>query len=138
MDRAPTVAELADAIGCCDERVLEALQARRSRDAASLSAPTSLGDDQASELQDILGSIEAGYACAEARVELERLLRFTAPRARLALRLRFERDLTQSEIGALLGVSQMQVSRIIRTAIEQLGDIAADEQARAERRPIAA
>jgi RNA polymerase sigma-B factor len=40
------------------------------------------------------------------------------------VRLRFERDLTQAEIGALLGVSQMQVSRILRAAIDQLGAVA--------------
>jgi RNA polymerase sigma-B factor len=55
------------------------------------------------------------------------------------LRLRFECDLTQAEIGKVLGVSQMQVSRIIRAAISQLSDVATYEQERfAERWPIAA
>ena len=126
-DRAPTVAELATALGCSDEKILQALQARRGRDALSLSASPGAGDDQAVALQDQLGSNEPGYARAEARVELEGLLRLVPPRTRLVLRLRFERDLTQAEIGALLGVSQMQVSRIVRAAIEQLNAIATHE-----------
>ena len=127
-DRSPTVAELAATLGCSDERILEALQARRGRDTLSLSAPPGASDDRGTALQDVLGSSERGYARAEARVELEGLLRLVPPRTRLILRLRFERDLTQAEIGALLGVSQMQVSRIVRAAIEQLNGIAMHEQ----------
>ena len=118
------MAELAATLGCSDERILEALQARRGRDTLSLSAPPGASDDRGAALQDVLGSSERGYARAEARVELESLLRLVPPRTRLILRLRFERDLTQAEIGALLGVSQMQVSRIVRAAIEQLNGIA--------------
>jgi RNA polymerase sigma-B factor len=53
-------------------------------------------------------------------------------RSREALRLRFEQDLTQAEIGALLGVSQMQISRIIRRAIDQIRDVADHQQRMAE------
>ncbi len=49
-------------------------------------------------------------------------------RERRILRLRFEQDLTQSEIGELVGCSQMHVSRIIRAALEQLSASAADER----------
>ena len=44
------------------------------------------------------------------------------------LRLRFEHDLTQAEIGALLGVSQMQISRIIRQAVGRLRHVADQQQ----------
>jgi RNA polymerase sigma-B factor len=134
-DRAPTVAELAAALRAGEEDILEALQARRARAAVSLSSPIRLGDDRGSVLEDTLGSGEDGYACAEDRVALERLLRCVSPRVRLVLRLRFERDLTQAEIGELLGVSQMQVSRIIRSAISQLGDVADYEHERSSPRP---
>jgi RNA polymerase sigma-B factor len=136
LDRAPTIPELAAETDCSDEQILEALQARRTRATLSLDAPTGLRDDPSEMLHDRLGSSEHGYAHVEARAELEGLLRVVAPRERLALRLRYERDLTQAEIGALLGVSQMQVSRILRAAIEQLSLVAThDHQLFADRCP---
>ena len=57
---------------------------------------------------------------AEQRATLDRLLRTITPREREVLRLRFEEDLTQAEIGEIVGVSQMQVSRIIRQAVTRL------------------
>jgi len=133
-DRAPTVPQLAAAIGCDDEEILEALHARHARGALSLDAPAAGQDEHGEVLQDTLGSGEDGYAQAENRAELERLLRVVAPRTRIVLRLRYELDLTQAEIAALLGVSQMQVSRIIRGAIDRLGLIAAHDQQLLENR----
>jgi RNA polymerase sigma-B factor len=123
LDRTPTVSELAAAIGSADELVLEALQARGGRSAVSLHAPA-YGQDEQSALQDMLGSSDDGYARAEARVLLDGLLAGVSPRAREVLRLRFEQDLSQAEIGALVGVSQMQISRIIRQALQCLREAA--------------
>lgn len=122
LDRAPTVGELASACGATDEQVLEALQAQRGRNGLSLQAPAG-GEDQ-QELQDTLGASDDGFARAEDRAVLERLLGYLSPRRAIVLRLRFEQDLTQADIGAALGVSQIQVSRIMRAAIEQLREIA--------------
>jgi RNA polymerase sigma-B factor len=123
LDRAPTVSELAAATGSTDEHVLEALQARGGRSALSLHAP-GYGQDEQAALQDTLGSSDDGYARVESRVLLDGLLAGVSPRAREVLRLRFEQDLSQAEIGALVGVSQMQISRILRQAIEQLRHVA--------------
>ena len=122
LDRAPTVAELAEATQSTDELVLEALQARQSRHTLSLHAPTVSGEEAV--LQDCVGGPDDGFAAAEDRADLQGLMAFVPPRTRLALRLRFEEDLTQAEIGELLGVSQMQVSRIIRRGLDQLRDVA--------------
>jgi RNA polymerase sigma-B factor len=122
LDRAPTVAELAEATQSSDEAVLEALQARQSRHSLSLHAPTAAGEDAV--LQDCVGGMDDGFGAAEERADLQELMTFVAPRTRIALRLRFEKDLTQAEIGALLGISQMQVSRIIRRGLDQLRDVA--------------
>jgi RNA polymerase sigma-B factor len=127
LDRAPTVRELADAIAATDEAVLEALQARGAHRGLSLQAPAG-GQETQTVLQDTLGVSEDGYADAEARVLLDGLLAVLPSRSREVLRLRFEEDLTQSEIGALLGVSQMQVSRIIRRALDQVREIAEHQQ----------
>ena len=102
--------------------MLEALQARQSRHALSLHAPTAAGED--AMLQDSVGGPDDGFDAAEERADLQGLLAYVPPRTRLALRLRFEEDLTQAEIGELLGVSQMQVSRIIRRGLDQLRDVA--------------
>jgi RNA polymerase sigma-B factor len=127
LDRTPTVRELAAEIGISDEAVLEAMQTRHARAPLSLQAPVgSAGEDGV--LQDRVRLVEDGYEQVELGEQLEGLLAMVDARARLMLRLRFERDLTQAEIGALLGVSQMQVSRIIRGAIDRLRDIAETQQ----------
>ena len=127
LDRAPTVREIAAALDVSDEEVMEAMQARGARGALSLQAPSGGREDE-SELADRLGFSDTGFELAEMRAELDALLTTVAPRSRTVLRLRFEHDLTQAEIGAKLGVSQMQVSRIIRQALAELR-AAADEQA---------
>jgi RNA polymerase sigma-B factor len=127
LDRAPTVAELATAIAATDEHVLEALQARGAYRGLSLQAPLG-GQESETVLQDTLGSSDDGYARVEARVVLDGLMAGLPPRSREVLRLRFEQDLTQTEIGAQLGVSQMQISRIIRHAIGQVRHVAEHQE----------
>jgi RNA polymerase sigma-B factor len=123
LDRAPTIGELAAACECSDERALEAVQARRARGALSLQAPAG-GQDEEVVLQDTLAVSDEGFARAEMRVVLDGLLSDVSPRAREVLRLRFAQDLTQAEIGALIGVGEMQISRIVRKTIEQLHHLA--------------
>jgi RNA polymerase sigma-B factor len=124
LDRSPTVSELSTAMGIDEEDVLEALQARGGRRALSLSALTSDDDDQPAALDRVLGCWDDGFATAEKRVLLDDLMRALSPRSREVLRLRFEKDLTQAEIGEILGVSQMQISRLIRQALQCLRELA--------------
>jgi RNA polymerase sigma-B factor len=77
-------------------------------------------DDGEQTLQDTLGCSDDGFQLAESRVLLEDLGAGLAPRTREVLRLRFREDLTQVQIGNLMGVSQMQVSRIIHAALAQM------------------
>ncbi|HZO36262.1 MAG TPA: SigB/SigF/SigG family RNA polymerase sigma factor [Solirubrobacteraceae bacterium] len=119
LHRPPTIAEIAAAIGTTDEAVLEAREASGAYRATSLQAPR--GDDEAGEtLGDHLGTDERGFGLAEDRATLARLLAELTPRDREILRLRFEQDLTQAEIGERIGVSQMQISRIIRRSLSTL------------------
>jgi RNA polymerase sigma-B factor len=67
-----------------------------------------------------MGRDEQGFGLAEDRATLHRLLGTVTAREREVLRLRFEEDLTQAEIGERIGVSQMQVSRIIRQSLSRL------------------
>jgi RNA polymerase sigma-B factor len=133
LDRAPTVRELAAATGNSEEEILEAMHARGGRDALSLQASIGGAGEQA-ELQDALGAGDSGYDQAEMRVFLAELMTGLPRRAREILRLRFEADLTQSEIGELFGVSQMQISRIIRQAIGHLRNIADQHEQMGTRR----
>ncbi|MDQ1725137.1 MAG: polymerase sigma-B factor, partial [Frankiaceae bacterium] len=111
------------AAGLDDEQVLEALQARRGRSAISLQTPQGDASD-AMTLGDTIGSEDPDIERAEQRAALDDLLKTVPSRAREMVRLRFEEDLTQAEIGAIFGVSQMQVSRILRQTIEQLRKVA--------------
>ncbi len=123
LDRSPTTRELADAAGLDEEQVLEALQARRGRSAISLHAPQGDPGDGMT-LGDTLGSEDPEIDRAEQRAALDDLLNSVPARAREMVRLRFEQDMTQAEIGAIFGVSQMQVSRILRQTIAHLREVA--------------
>jgi RNA polymerase sigma-B factor len=123
LDRSPTTQELAQAAGLDDEQVLEAMQARRGRSAVSLQTPQGDPSD-AMTLGDTIGTEDCELERAEQRAALDDLLKTVPARAREMVRLRFEEDMTQAEIGALFGVSQMQVSRILRQTIEQLRQVA--------------
>ena len=76
--------------------------------------------DGGETLGDALGIEERGFAAAEDRATIAGLMRGVTPRERQVLWLRFACDLTQAEIGEQVGVSQMQVSRIIRQGIARL------------------
>jgi RNA polymerase sigma-B factor len=120
LGRSPSVRELGQALELDDEQVLEALQAQQGMRAASLDAPRSSREDNDATLADAHGSLDPELARAEHRATLARLFERLDEREQHVLRLRFEEDLTQEQIGARVGVSQMQVSRIIRGAVAKL------------------
>jgi RNA polymerase sigma-B factor len=128
LDRSPTTSELAAAVGVSDEEILEAMQARSARGALSLHAPQGEPGD-AMSLQDTLGADDPDIERAEQRAQLDRLMAEVSPRAREMLRMRFEEDMTQAEIGAAIGISQMQVSRILRQTIAKLREVAEQDPA---------
>jgi RNA polymerase sigma-B factor len=88
--------------------------------ATSLEAPRSADDPDGHTLRDTISIDDARLQRAEDRALLARLMRRVTPRERQVLLLRFVGDLTQAEIGQCVGLSQMQVSRIIRQALERL------------------
>jgi RNA polymerase sigma-B factor len=117
--RAPSVGELAQATGATEEEVLEALQAGDAYHATSLEAQRS-DDEDTHSLGDLLGHADEGFRLAEHRVLLRTVLAELDERDREILRLRFEEDLTQQQIASLIGVSQMQVSRLLRRSLATL------------------
>jgi RNA polymerase sigma-B factor len=119
-ERPPTPAELAEATGLSLEGVLEALDVGGAQRALSLDAPASSEEEGGATLVDLLGDDDEALALATDRTLLESLMRTVTPREREILRLRFVEDLTQSQIGERIGVSQMQVSRILRGALTRM------------------
>lgn len=121
----PTPRQLAEATGASLEAVVEALGALSNRTALSLAAPTGGHDDGGSEatIADTLGATDAGYERAEARALLGSAVRCLPAREQRILRLRFVEDMTQSEIATAIGVSQMQISRLLRHSLERLAQI---------------
>ena len=121
------MAEIAEQLNTTPEQVLDARAAAGARHAASLESPIFDGDDSRATFGDVIGALDDGLDAAEAAVTAERLQRNLSERDRELLRLRFGEDLTQREIGARLGISQMQVSRLIRRSLAQLRDLAEDD-----------
>jgi RNA polymerase sigma-B factor len=122
LGRSPTPAEISERIGATLEQVLEAREASAAYRAVSLDRPRTEGDEESDSYADAVGADDPGFRIAEASATVERLMRVLSEREREVLRLRFEEDLTQSEIGARVGVSQMHVSRLIRQSIARLRD----------------
>lgn len=115
LGRSPTIGEIADAVEADREAVLEALEARSAASVASLDQAL---DDDDDPLLDA-GFEDPAFVQAEHRAALEPALRALTLRERRVLDLRFNAGLTQAEIGAELGISQMQVSRVLRRALER-------------------
>jgi RNA polymerase sigma-B factor len=101
------------------EEVLEALQAGRAYGAKSLDTP--LGDDSdGATLADVIGGDDLRLERAERIAALSGLRRLLTDEEREVLRLRFVEDLTQTQIAARIGCSQMQISRILRRTLDRL------------------
>jgi RNA polymerase sigma-B factor len=122
LGRLPTPGEIAERTGASLEQVLEAREASAAYRAVSLDRPRSEDDDESDSYADAFGAEDPGYGLAEDSATVDRLMRVLTDREREVLRLRFEEDLTQSEIGQRVGVSQMHVSRLIRQSIARLRD----------------
>ena len=122
--REPRPREVADSLGLSLEQVLEARDALIAFDAQSLDAPAATGDGEGNSAGDLLGAEDSGYELAEELASLRPGLAELSRRDREALHLRFVCDMTQAEIGRHLGVSQMQVSRILRRALGVLRESA--------------
>ena len=124
LGRAPTASEIADDLGVTIEQVLEAHEAAAAYRADSLDRPGSDDDQDATRVVDTLGGDEPGYRQAEDSATVESMVSVLSDREREILRLRFVEDLTQSEIGDRMGLSQMHISRLLRRAIAQLRESA--------------
>jgi RNA polymerase sigma-B factor len=120
LGRSPKPREVAQALGCSIERVLEAQEAAASYEAVSLDAPTARDDDEAAPLVDMIGAEDSAYELVEDRDAIALTWRALPELERQVVELRFMSDLTQREIGERIGYSQMHVSRLLRRALDRL------------------
>lgn len=128
LQRDPTVSELGEETGLDAEQIVEALQVVDATELTSLDRPLGGSDgDGTATLGDALGDLDDGFGLIEDRATVGPLLRGLPEPDRTVLLLRFGGDLTQSEIAARVGCSQMQVSRVLRRTIDQLRQQIGDE-----------
>jgi RNA polymerase sigma-B factor len=118
LGRSPTIEELARAADASEEEVIEALDSDQAYSARSLSAP--LGDESGNSLSELVGENERGYEQVEEGALLASGLEALEPRERRIVTLRFFHGLTQSQIAAEIGISQMHVSRLLRSALQTM------------------
>ncbi|MER7751047.1 RNA polymerase sigma factor SigF [Kitasatospora sp. NPDC097643] len=119
LDRSPTVAELAACLGVSEEDVVEGLAVGNAYTASSLdSSPGE--EDGDGPLAERLGYEDLALEGVEYRESLKPLLAKLPPRERRIIMLRFFGNLTQSQIGEEIGISQMHVSRLLTRTLTQL------------------
>jgi RNA polymerase sigma-B factor len=124
LGRAPSPSELARYIGVTVEQIMDGLAACRARDGTSFDRTSELETDDGPSLRDVVGAEDIGYAHAEDAATVMRLMRVLTLREKRVLLLRFNADLTQAEVGAIVGCTQMHVSRIQRDALAKLSILA--------------
>ncbi|KLI97151.1 RNA polymerase sigma factor SigF [Streptomyces albidoflavus] len=125
LDREPTVKELAAKLERTEEEVVEGLVAANGYTAGSLDVPTESGDDNRAggsprSLADTLGAPDPAQELVEDLHALAPLLETLDERERRIVEMRFGEELTQSQIGAELGISQMHVSRLLSRILTRL------------------
>lgn len=126
--RSPTIAELAAATGVSEEEVVEAMESGRAYSSVSIYSGGASDDEESLELLDCLGAEEEAYEIFEQRRVLAPAMERLDPRERLILHLRFFEGMTQTQVAARIGISQMHVSRLIRKSIENLRQFMAEEE----------
>jgi RNA polymerase sigma-B factor len=119
LDRSPTVGELAERLGLSEEEVVEGMAASNAYTASSLDAQPD-EDDTEGSLTARIGYEDHGLEGIEYVESLKPLIAELRPRDRKILSLRFVANMTQSEIGEELGISQMHVSRLLSRTLVRL------------------
>jgi RNA polymerase sigma-B factor len=118
LGRSPTVGEIAGQAGVPVEEVLDALEAARCYRKTPLAAPS--GDDGEPDDVALLGDVDPHLDAVDAAATVEHLLRTLPHRERRIVELRYMNGLTQSQIAELVGVSQVQVSRLLRASLTKM------------------
>lgn len=122
LQRSPSVEEVAAKLGVGAEEILEAMESSGAYTSVSLEAGGSSEDDEAPALIDRLGSVDEDLDASDDRMVIDDAISDFSPREQEIVRMRFIDGLTQVEIAKRLGVSQVQVSRLLRRTLRKIQD----------------
>jgi RNA polymerase sigma-B factor len=124
LGRPPTVAELAEAAGISEERLVETMEVGWLYHVASTDAVRPDGENDSGEAyREAVGSLDPSYAEVEERESLRRALQELDEREREIITARFFGEASQSQVAQRLGISQMHVSRLERRALQRLREV---------------
>jgi RNA polymerase sigma-B factor len=123
------VSDLAEYLELSMEDVLDALETAAAHHSASLDAPRDEGEDDSGTLVDVFGQEDPHYERVDDTVTISAAAEQLSARERRVLKLRFINDMTQTQIASQIGVSQMQVSRILRRALANLRELTGQPEA---------
>jgi RNA polymerase sigma-B factor len=121
--RAPTPGELADELDISVDEIMDVLSSDTAHRPVPLERPALDPDEPATT---VVATTDHGFELAEDAVCVQSLLARLTAQERVIVLLRFHGDLLQREIAELVGISQMQVSRILGRAIAQLQELVED------------
>jgi RNA polymerase sigma-B factor len=121
--RPPTFNELAEYVEISVEEVLDALEAAAAHHAMSLDLPREDSDGEIGTIGDSIGELDEGFELVDAGASIAQAASQLDEREREVLGMRFLGDCSQTEIAERIGVSQMQVSRILRRSLARLSEL---------------
>ena len=120
--RSPTVEEIAEYLGATVDEVLEAMESSSAYSSVPLEGTGSSDGDDAPSILDRYASDDTELALTDDRIMIEDALAELSPRERDVIDLRFREGLTQIEMAERLGISQVQVSRLLRRTLKKIQD----------------
>lgn len=122
LQRSPTIAEIADYLDATVDEVLEAMESSSAYSSVSLEAPSGDDDDDTPSVIDRYATEDSDLAFTDDRIIIEEALASFSPRERDVIEMRFLKGMTQIEIAEKLGISQVQVSRLLRRTLKKIQD----------------
>ena len=122
LQRSPTVEEIAKYLGSTVDEVLEAMESSSAYSSVPLEAPSGGDSDDAPSVIDRYAADDQDLDFTDDRLVIEEALRGFSPREREVIELRFLKGMTQIEIAKKLGISQVQVSRLLRRTLKKIQD----------------
>ena len=120
LQRPPSVAEVAERLDATVDEVLEAMESSTAYSSVPLEGTGQDADDDAPSVLDHYASEDSDLAASDDRMVIEDAISSFTPREQEAVRMRFEQGMTQVEIAEKLGISQVQVSRLLRKVLKQI------------------